>query len=200
MRPTLTRCTQAMACAAAVLSLAACGGDADGERTSATSSASSATSSEPTYDDDYAFAAVGRVDEEFRAHDANQPLPEDATWATETFRERYDAEVAEFKKVGAVKKGKVAVNSRHLHESDRDAVGGWTLSAYVCSTSTMRFYQDGKDVSSMPGDPSEPLPKGPRDGVHLQTYVTPDQGKTWQLDDVQLLSGKDAEESPCEVG
>lgn len=71
------------------------------------------------------------------------------------------------------------------------------LPTYVCSTSTMRFYQDGKDVSSMPGDPETPLPLGPRDSAHLQSFVTPDSGKTWQLDNVQLLSGKDAKKTPC---
>lgn len=194
MRPTLTRSSMALACAAALLTLAACGGDADGEKTSASRSS---TSSAPTYDDDHAFAEAKQVDKKFRAHDANQPIPGDTTWATDSFRQRYNAEVAEFKKVGAVKKGKVTVNSIHLEESDRGAAGGWTLSTYVCSTSTMRFYQDGKDVSSMPGDPDTPLPKGPRDGVHLQNYVTADDGATWQLDNVQLLSGKDAKESPC---
>lgn len=196
MRPMLTRSTQAIACAAALVTLAACGGDTDGEKASASSSS---RTSEPTYGDDYAYAKAKKVDKKLKAHDSNKPLPEDATWVTDNYRDGYNAEVAEFKKVNAVKKGKVTVNSIHLNKSEPDAAGGWMLSTYVCSTSTMRFYQDGKDVSSMPGDPDTPLPKGPRDSVHLQSFVTPDSGKTWQLDNVQLLSGKDAKESPCDT-
>lgn len=114
MRPMLTRSTQAMACAAALVILAACGGDADGEKTSASSSS---TSSEPTYNDDYdydydyAYAKAKNIDKKLKAHDSNKPLPEDATWVTDSYRDGYNAEVAEFKKANAVKKGKVTVNS-----------------------------------------------------------------------------------------
>ncbi|QNF93333.1 hypothetical protein [Janibacter sp. YB324] len=200
MRPTLTRSTPAMACAAAVLSLAACGGDADGEKTSATSPESSAASSEPTYDDDYAYAEAKKTMPKLRRHDPNKPIPASADWATANYRRAYNEEVASFKKLGVTTRGTVQVTSTQLAESNRDAVGGWDLSVYVCSVSTTRLYDsEGNDVSADPVDASKSLPKGPRKGAHLYNYTTADQGKTWKLDEVLYLSGKDAEESPCEV-
>ncbi|SMC83453.1 hypothetical protein [Janibacter indicus] len=194
MRPTLTRSSQALACAAALLTLAACGGDADGEKTSASSSS---TSSEPTYDDDYAFAEAKKVSPKLRAHDPNTPLPEGTEWATASYIKAYNGSRAEMKKQGIREKGTVTVESTHLAESNPDAVGGWDLTVYECSTSTVRYYQGSKDVTSRPEDPSKPAPKGPQENVHLVSYTTPDGGKTWQLDKSQLLLGKDAKESPC---
>lgn len=198
MRPTLTRCTQAMACAAAVLSLAACGGDADGEKTSATSPESSAASSEPTYDDDYAYAEAKKAEEKYRAHDLNQPLAEDTEWATPSYIKAYNDQLAALKEQGVTQKGTVKVDSMHEETSNPDAVGGWNLTMYQCSTSTVRLYKGGKDVTARPADPTKPAPKGPQRSVHLLSYATPDDGKTWQLDKAQLLLGEDARDSPCQ--
>lgn len=194
MRPTLTRYTQALACAAALLALAACGGDADGEKTSASSS----STSEPTYDDGYAYAEARKVAPKLRKVGAGKLLPEDTAWATSSFIKAYNDEMSSLKEQGITEKGYVKVNSMHEEASNPDAVGGWDLTMYECSTSTVRLYKGGKDVTGTPGDPSTPLPKGPREAVHLLSYTTPDDGKTWQLDKAQQLLGEDAKEAPCE--
>lgn len=195
MRPTLTRSTQALACAAALLTLAACGGDADGEKTSASSSAP--TSSEPTYDDAYAFAQAKKVADKVRHRPAGKSLPKGTSWATGSYIKAYNDQIASLKEQGITEKGSLKVNSMHEGTSKPDAVGGWDLTVYQCSTSTVRYYKDGKDVTGTPGDPNTPLPKGPRENVHLLSYTTPDDGKTWQLDKAQQLLGEDAKESPC---
>ena len=195
MRPTLTRYTQALACAAALLTLAACGGDADGEKTSASSSS---TSSEPTYDEKYAYSKARKIEPKQRAHDLNEPLPEDTEWATARFINSFNKEISAIKDAGAIQKGQVKVTATYPAESDPDAPGGWDLTMHQCSTSTARLYKDGKDVTGTPGDPGTPLPKGPQKNVHLKSFTTPDHGKTWQLDKSKLLLGKDARESPCE--
>lgn len=194
MRSMLTRSAQAMACAAALVTLAACGGDADGEKTSASSSS---TSSAPTYDDAYAYTEAKKIEPKQRAHDLNKPLPEDTEWATPKFVQSFNKEMSTIKNAGAVQKGHIKATATYPAESDPDAPGGWDLTMYQCSTSTVRLYKDGKDVSGTPGNPSTPLPMGPQMNVHLKSYTTPDQGKTWQLDKSQYLSGKDAKESPC---
>lgn len=196
MRQLLTRSTQAAVCVAALVTLAACGGDADGEKTS-TSTATSSASSEPTYDDEYAYAEARKVATQFRELPSRKPLPEGTKWATAAYITAYNEQMASLKEQGITEKGSVEVNSMHEETSDTDAPGGWDLTMYECSTSTVRAYKDGKDVTGTPGDPSTPLPKGPRDTVHLLSYTSPDGGKTWQLDKVQQLLGKDAEESPC---
>lgn len=195
MRPTLTRTTQVLACAAALVTLAACGGDADGEKTSASSSS---TSSEPTYDDEYVLAEAKGAAGKQRAHDPNKPLPKSTEWATASYVKAYNDELETLKKAGVTRKGEVTVTATHLQESNSDAVGGWDLTVVQCSSSTSRLYKDGKDVTGTPGDPGTPLPKGPHQNVHLMSFTTPDNGKTWRLDKVQQLLGKDAKESPCE--
>lgn len=196
MRPMLTRSTQSVACVAALLTLAACGGGGDGEKTS-TSAASSSASSKPTYDDEYAFAKAKKVNENLRAHDPNTQLPKNTKWATTSYIKAYNDSLAQMKKQGVTEKGKVTVTATHPAKSNPDAAGGWDLTMYQCSTSTVRYYRDGEDITADPADPSKPAPKGPQKNVHLKIYTTPDQGKTWQLDKSQLLRGKDAKESPC---
>ncbi|SMC53036.1 hypothetical protein [Janibacter indicus] len=194
MRPTLTRSTQAMACAAALLTLAACGGDADGEKTSASSSS---TSSEPTYDDDYAYAEAKKIAPMMRKIAAGKPLPKDTEWATASYIKAYNDQVASLKKKGITEKGSVTIDSMHQDASNPDAPGGWDMTMYECSTSTVRYYKDGKDVTGTPGDSNTRLPKGPHENVHLLSFTTSDDGKTWQLDEVQQLLGNDARQSPC---
>lgn len=195
MRSTRARST-VVVCAAVLVALTGCSGDSDSEKASTTSTSSA--SSEPTYGDEYAYAEAKKVNENLRAHDPNKPLPTTAKWATDNYRKKYNDEVASLEKVGVTTKGRVKVTSTHLDESNPDATGGWALTTYVCSISTMRLYDgEGNDVSADPADANKPLPKGPRNAVHLYSYATPDQGKTWQLDEVQSLSGKDAKNSPC---
>lgn len=179
----------------AVLTLgaASCGKD---EPVPPTSSSSSSTS-QVTYDDDYAYAEAKKVATEWRNVPSGKQLPESSEWATPSFIKAYNDQVTSLKEQGITEKGSVKVHSMHEETSNPDAVGGWDLTVYECSTSTVRAYKDGKDVTGTPGDPSTPLPKGPRSAVHLLSYTTPDDGKTWQLDKVQQLLGKDAKESPC---
>ncbi|MCT1618384.1 hypothetical protein [Janibacter hoylei] len=199
MRPMLTRSTQAAVCITALVTLAACSGDADGEKTS-TSSASSSTSSassEPTYGEDHIMTEVRKADKAFRALDPNAPIPKDADWVTDEYRKAYNADNVELKNIGLVQKGKTTTKSLHLDKSDPDAPGGWYVTVYNCNVSTMRAYIDGEDVSRDPHDEDKPLPKGPRDGVSLDRYTTPDDGKSWQIDDSQIVSAADAKDSPC---
>lgn len=178
----------------AVLTLgaASCGKDAPIEPTS-----SSSSTSPVTYDDTHAYTEAKKVATEWRSVPSGKQLPESSDWATASFIKAYNDQVANLKKQGIAEKGSVRVHSMHEETSNPDAVGGWDLTVYECSTSTIRAYKDGKDVTGTPGDPSTPLPKGPREAVHLLSYTTPDKGKTWQLDKVQQLLGKDAKESPC---
>lgn len=184
------------ACVAAVLvGLSGCGGE--GEGTDTTSSTASSTSSEPTYDKAHIMGKVQEVNETFHGLDPNAKIPADAGWVTDAYREKYNDDQDEYKKMGVEQKGKVSTTSLHLAESDRNAPGGWDVTVYNCSVSTVRAYIDGEDVTADPENPDKALPKGPRESVFLDRYSTPDGGKTWQLDDVQRLSGKDEEEAPC---
>lgn len=195
----LTRSTQAAVCIAALVTLAACGGDADGEKTS-TSSASSSTSSassEPTYGEDHIMTEVRKADKAFRALDPNALIPKDADWVTDEYRKTYNADTNELKDMGVVQKGAVTTKALHLAKSDPDAPGGWYVTVYNCNVSTIRLYIDGEDVTADPHDEDKAVPKGPRDAVSLDRYTTPDAGKTWQVDDSQLLSPTDAKDSPC---
>lgn len=179
----------------AVLTLgaASCGKD---EPVPPTSSSSSSTS-QVTYDDTHAYTEAKKAEEKYRAHDINKPLSDDAEWATPSYIKAYNDQLAALKKQGVTQKGTVKVDSVHEGTSNPDAVGGWDLTMYQCSTSTVRLYKDGKDVTARPEDPTKPMPKGPQKNVHLVSYTTPDDGKTWQVDKTQILFGKDAKESPC---
>lgn len=194
MRPTLTGYTQALACAAALLTLAACGGDADGEKTSASSSS---TSSEPTYDDDYAYAQAEKVQTKVRGIKPNEPIPKGATWATRSYIKAYNEDVADQKNAGVVERGSVTVDAMHPLDSNPEAPGGWDLTMYQCSTSTVRYFKDGEDVTARPEDPNKPMPSGPQKNVHLLSFKTPDDGRTWQIDNAQLVYGAEVKETPC---
>ncbi|WP_415830735.1 hypothetical protein [Janibacter anophelis] len=172
--------------------MAGCGGESEG--TDTTTSASSST----TYDDEYAYAEAKKVDAKFQAHDGSKPLPTDTEWATDSFIKGYNEEVQAQNDAGVVEKGKVTITGTHPAESRPDAPGGWDLTMYQCSVSTIRYFKDGVDVTVRQEDPSEPLPKGPHDNVHLLSFTSPDDGKTWQLDESQYLYGDRAEEAPCD--
>lgn len=181
------------ACAVLVLALAGCGGGSDATDTTSTSS------SEPTYDESHATAEAERVDSTMRDHDPNASIPDDADWISDRYRQAFNEDLAELKKAGVTTKGKVETTSMHLAESNPDAAGGWDLSMYVCAVSTVRLYdRSGKDVTSYPDDTSKPLPKGPHEAVYLRSYVTPDEGKSWQVDRSQRLTGKEAKEASCD--
>lgn len=191
MRTTPSRTLQATVCAITLIGLTACGSDSDTPTTSS-------NSAEPTYDDDYAFEEAQAIEPKRRAHDPNTKLSEDTPWATKAYIDLVNSNYTAMKKEGVVEKGTVKVNSTHLAKSDPDAPGGWDLTLYQCSTSTIRYFKGDKDITTDPKNDGAPLPKSPRDNVHLLTFYTPDQGKTWQIDDVQLLTGKRAAEAPCD--
>ncbi|MCT1620459.1 hypothetical protein [Janibacter hoylei] len=194
MRTTPSRTIQATACAIALIGLTACGGsDSEGSSTTSTSS----SSADLTYDDDYAVDAARATESKRRAHDPNTKLSDDTPWATEDYIDTFNRNVTAMKEAGVVEKGTVKVNSVHLATSDPDAPGGWNLTLYQCSTSTARYFKGDKDVTTDPNNDNKPAPKGPQENVHLVSFHTPDQGKTWQIDDSQLLTGKRAAEAPC---
>lgn len=179
----------------AVLTLgaASCGKDEPVEPTSSSSS----STSQVTYDDTYAYTEAKKVSVERQSHNVQQKLPEDTEWATASYIKTYNDEVDALKEKGITRKGTVKVDSVHEGTSNPDAVGGWDLTMYQCSTSTVRLYKGGKDITARPEDPTKPMPKGPQKNVHLVSYTTPDDGKTWQVNKSQILFGKDAKESPC---
>lgn len=176
---------------AALLTLAGCGDDA---------SAPPPTSSSPStaVDEEQAYAEVKKVDTKFRAHDQDEPLAADTTWASDAFRKQFNDDVAKREEQGLTRKGSTKVTGIHPSESKPEAPGGWDLSIFVCSTSTVRLYdKDGKDMTGDPSNPGQPLPPGPRDNVHLMSFTTPDDGTTWQLDKMHLIPNKYVEETPC---
>lgn len=195
---------RAMSTAAALVAsgalLAGCGSEPQeptGTTTSSASSSTSSVSSEPTYDEDHIMTEVAKANTAFREHGLNTKIPKDADWVTDEYRKTYNDGMVELKEMGVVQKGKASTKALHLEKSDPDAPGGWYVTVYNCNVSTVRVYIDGEDVSADPLDADKPLPKGPRDGVSLDRYTTPDGGKSWQVDDVQVLSAKDAKASPC---
>lgn len=196
MRRVRTRDIAALACAASLLTLCACGDDESGT-SDPTSSATASTSA--TSDDEHAMEQVRAIDKQLRAADPSKPLPEDATWATDGFRTRFDAAAADFTEAGAVFTGKITTESLHLGESDPDAPGGGQLTAYACTVDTTRIIVDGKDVTAHPNDPTKVLPKKPRHDTYLNTYSTTDDGTTWQLDRSRNLPDKDKKGTPCDA-
>ena len=187
---------RAMSAAAAVVTcgvlLAGCGSEGEDERTS-----TSDTTSQPAYDDAYALGEVKKIDQRFRQLNPNNLIGKDVPWVTDPYRRTYNEQIQEWKGLGVVQKGKASTTSLHLAESKPDAPGGWDLSVYVCTESTLRAYIDGEDVSVDPLDPGKPLPKGTRKGVTLDGYTTPDRGRTWQLNSSQVLEEEAAREAPC---
>lgn len=183
---------------AALVSLAGCGSGS--ETTSTPSGSSSTPSGSPstvTYDDGYAYAKAKKIVAKLPANDNSEPLPEDTAWATTKHITSYNDQLRALKDAGATKKGSITTTAVYLAESNPEAAAGWDLTIYQCSVSTARLYIDGKDVSADPMDSTKLLPKGPRRNAHLLSFTTADNGKTWQLDKVQLLAGERAEESSC---
>lgn len=177
------------------VSLAGCGDDSSDASTSSSSSPASSSSNEDT--DKQAYAKAEKAIESKNQHDMNKPIPADAEWADDAYRKAIKDARAEDRKMKVTRKGKVTTDSVHPETSDPDAPGGWDLSVISCSTSTVRIYDDeGKDVT---GDPEtgETLPKKPQKGVHRYSFTTPDDGKTWQIHQVQRLTEDEAKESPC---
>ncbi|KRE39509.1 hypothetical protein ASG73_04145 [Janibacter sp. Soil728] len=188
------RSTTVVASAVALVALlAGCGDDSDSD----TVSSSSSTTSQSAPDDEQAYAAAEKVEPKLGAHNPNTPLPDDVEWATSSYARTYNDSLAALKKQGVTKTGKVTTTGMFPVESDPDAAGGWDLTMYRCSTSTVRYLKGGKDVTASPDDPTKLLPKGPHKNVHLLSFTTPDQGKTWQLNKSQLLTGKGLKETPC---
>ncbi len=184
-------------CAALMTTVAGCGDNGGGETTESSTTFSSSTSSQPTYDEDHVMDQVQKANTAFNAVEPNATIPDTAAWATAAYRKKYNDGLAEYRDIGAVVKGKVSSSSLHLASSKPDAPGGWDVTVYNCAVSTQRVYIDGKDATTDPENPAETLPKGPRHEVFLDSYTTPDGGKTWQLNNTQLVKGKKAEESPC---
>ncbi|UUZ43937.1 hypothetical protein LP422_14755 [Janibacter limosus] len=187
--------TTVVLCSALALILTGCGNDAS--ESSGSSSAPSSGSSSTMYGEDHVMDQVKKANTAFHGIDPNAKIPDTAAWATAAYRKKYNDDPAKYKDIGAVVKGKVSSSSLHLASSKPDAPGGWDVTVYNCTVSTQRVYIDGKDVTSDPKNPKKTLPKGPRDSVFSDSYTTPDGGRTWQLNNTQPVTGKQADESPC---
>lgn len=184
-------------CAALMTTVAGCGDNGGGETTESSTTSSSSTSSQTTYGEDHIMGEVREVDEQLRALGPSTTIPADAEWATDAFRQPYNDEIKGAKDAGAVLKGKVSTESLRLASSDPDAPGGWDVTVYQCSKTTVRAYIDGEDVSTDPLHPDKPLPKGPRINAYLKSFTTPDGGKSWQIDDSEILTGNEAKKAKC---
>lgn len=187
-------------CAGLVVALAGCADEgSDTSTTSTTDSSGSASASEAAEDErayDDAEKAIKAKDE----HDFNKPIPADADWADSTYRKSVKDLIEDEDEKKVTRKGTIKTASVHPETSDRDAPGGWDLSVIACSTSTVRIYDaKGNDVTADPETPGEKLPKGPRQGAHRVSFTTPDDGKTWQIHQVQQLTEEEAKETPCDV-
>lgn len=197
----LSRCPRsvsAFACAAAVvLSVAGCGSDKPAVEADAATSSSSTPSPEPTYDKAYAFAEAKKVEAKRAALGPLEDLPKDTPWATAGFIKSVNEERAELRKAGVTVKGKITTTGQHVDKLDRKSKGGWRLTTYECSTSTVRYLKGDKDVTAVATDPSKPLPKGPHDNVHRHRYVSTDKGKTWKVQQSWLIYSDEVKETPC---
>lgn len=200
MRPTHHRTPLTIALAGMLaLTVAGCAnGNAD-EPTTTTSSPSS--SSDGNWDKDHATQQAEDALAELSKHPVDKPLDEDkaADWASPQYVQAYNKELKNFHDQQVTKKGKVSTTAVHLEELDPKATGGPDLTVIACSVSTVRAIgPNGKDVT---GDPEtgEPLPKKPLKSAHLVSLTTSDQGESWQLAQIQQLTGKSAKETPCDV-
>ncbi|WP_068329892.1 hypothetical protein [Janibacter terrae] len=191
MRHLKTTVSSAAVAAVVVLSAASCSNSTDPKGT-ATESTASPTTSEVTYDDEHAFTEAEKAAKKAVARDRNEPVPEDATWATDTYRQDRAAALADNEKQGITLKGTTEWTGFKRGMSNPDAAGGWDLTAYVCSRSDTRAYKGSKDVSL--GADGKPLPKGKRDVVALYSFTTPDKGKTWQVNDTQQVEDESCDE------
>lgn len=174
--------------AAAALALAGCSGDSSANGTDGTSFDPSASQSETTPTDEQVFAAAEASAKKDVAMPTGTEVPEDATWATNTYRSDRAKAAAEVKKQGLTFKGETTWRGARPEASDPDAIGGWQVAMHVCSESTLRIYKGGKDVTA--GKDGKPLPKGKRQVAYLYSFTTPDEGKTWQVDSRQQEEGE----------
>lgn len=183
------------------LTVAGCAnGNADEPNTTTTSSSSSSTPS-GNWDKDHAIAEAKEALAAQDKHDVNKPLDEEKTadWTTPRYVQAYNKELKNFHDQQVTKKGSVETTAVHLRDLDPKAAGGPDLTVVACSVSTVRAIgPKGKDVT---GDPEtgEPLPKKPLKGAHLVSLTTSDQGESWQLTNIQQLTGESAKETPCDV-
>lgn len=188
---------------AGVLALTVTGcanGNADEPNTTTTSSSSSSTPS-GNWDKDHAKQQAEDALAALSEHPVDKPINEDkaADWASPQYVQAYNKELKNFHDQQVTKKGKVETTEVHLRDLDPKAAGGPDLTVVACSVSTVRAIgPDGKDVT---GDPEtgEPLPKKPLKSAHLVSLTTSDQGESWQLAQIQQLTGKSAKETSCDV-
>lgn len=187
MLRTRTQLLAAITCAVA-FALTGCSDEAS-DTTSATSL--------PSLDDDQAYDRAVKIKPKMDAHDVDEPLPEGTAWATPAYIEKYNDGLATQHDNGLTLSGKVTTTATHPKDSNPDAAGGWDLTVYSCTTTTVRLHKDGRDVTADPRDPTKVLPKGPRDNVHILSFTSQDKGTTWQVDRSRMLSDEEAEKSPC---
>lgn len=198
MRPVRTRSIGVVVCAAIVVTVAGCSSEGTAAETSTSAGSSSSTPSpEPTYGKAYAFAEVKKVEAKRAALGPLEDLPKDTPWATAGFIKSVNEERAELRKAGVTVKGKIRTTGQHVDKLDRQSKGGWRLTTYECSTSTVRYLKGDKDVTGAATDPSKPLPKGPHDNVHRHRYVSTDKGKTWKVQQSWLIYSDEVKETPC---
>lgn len=166
-----------------------------------TTSSSPSSSPNGNWDKDHATQQAEDALAELSEHDVNEPINEDkaADWASPQYVQAYNKELKNFHDQQVTQKGKVETTAVHLRDLDPKAAGGPNLTVVACSVSTVRMIgPNGKDVT---GDPEtgEPLPKKPLKSAHLVSLTTSDQGESWQLAQIQQLTGKSAKETPCDV-
>lgn len=190
MRHLKTTTTLAAALAVVTLTATSCSSDpAEGTTSTSTASSSSNPSpSETTYDDEHAFTEAEKAAKKAVAHPLDEPIAADDSWASGTYRASFNAGVRDGESQGITLKGSSKWVGSERGASNREAAGGWDLTMNVCSSSTVRGYKDGKDVSL--GADGKPLPKGSRDVAYLYSFTTPDKGKTWQVNDTQQVEGE----------
>lgn len=191
MRHLKTTVSIAAAAAVVTLSAASCSNSTDPGGTT-TETTASPTTSEATYDDEHAFTEAEKAAKQAVARDPNSEVPQDASWATASYKAGRAEALADNRKQGIEIKGSRKWTGAKRGASNPDAAGGWDLTMNVCTSNTTRAFKDGKDVSL--GPDGKPLPKGARDVVELYSFVTPDKGKTWQVDQVQQLEGESCDE------
>lgn len=181
------------------LTVAGCANGGADEPTTSTSSSSSSASG--NWDKDHAVAEAEDALAELSEHDVDKPLDADkhADWTTPQYVQAYNQEIKNIHDQQVTYEGKVSTTSVHFKDLDPKATGGPDLTVIACSVSTVRMIgPDGKDVTGDP-DTGEPLPKEPQKGPDLVSLTSSDQGESWQLTNIQRLTGKSAQETPCDV-
>lgn len=191
MRHLKTTVSIAAAAAAVTLSAASCSNSPD-PGGSTTETTSSPTTSEVTYDDEHAFTEAEKAAKHAISRNPNEEVPAEADWATDSYRQGRAEALADNREQGIEIRGDRKWTGAKRGASNPDAAGGWDLTMNICTANTTRAYKDGKDVSL--GPDGRPLPKGARNVVELYSFTTPDNGKSWQVDDVQQVEGESCDE------